>query len=264
VSSGRIVWTQTLDDQGTTARLVSARPDGSGLRALTHPQAKQFDINADVSPDGSRVLFERDLPSSSVLGMVGASGRGEHTVPVPCTGQCNGPQDPGWTADGRRIVFTLVIGPFNQVNNSATSAVLYTARPDGSDVRQLTPWSLDADVPDLSQASHGPTRGLVAFETYGHGAPEGAEQDIATVPASCPSLAACTGQIRYATHNGAGPHTSFNPSWSPGRSRIAYTGAQFPANKPAIGDIWTISPDGHGRQQVSHSSLFEYRPDWGV
>jgi Tol biopolymer transport system component len=111
-------------DKGTTARLVSARPDGSGLRTLTHPKAEQFHINADVSPDGSRVLFERDLPSSSVLGMVGASGRGEHTVAVPCAGQCNGPQDPGWTADGRRIVFTLVIGPFNLVNNSAHSAVL--------------------------------------------------------------------------------------------------------------------------------------------
>ena len=45
VSSGRIVRTQILDDQGTTARLVSARPDGSGLRTLTHPPAKQFDIN---------------------------------------------------------------------------------------------------------------------------------------------------------------------------------------------------------------------------
>jgi Tol biopolymer transport system component len=255
VSSGRIVWTQILDDQGTTARLVPARPDGSGLRTLTHPTAKQFDINADVSPDGSRVLFERDLPSSSVLCMVGASGRGEHIVAVPCAGQCNGPQDPGWTADGRRIVFTLVIGPFNLVNNSAHSAVLYTARPDGTDVRQLTPWSLDADVPDLSQASDGPTSGLVAFETYGHGAPTGAAQDIATVPANCSSLAARTEQIRYVTHNGAGPHTSFNPSWSPGGSRIAYTEAQFPADKPAVGDIWTISPDSQGRYQVSRSSL---------
>jgi hypothetical protein len=74
------------------------------------------------------------------------------------------------------------------------------------------------------------------------------------VPASCPSLAACSKQIRYVTHNGAGPHTSFNPSWSPDGRRIAYTEAQFPAGKPAIGDIWTISPDGHGRPQVSHSS----------
>ena len=57
----RIVWTQVLDDEFTTARIVSARPDGSGLRALTHPAAGEFDLNAVISPDGSRVAFERDL-----------------------------------------------------------------------------------------------------------------------------------------------------------------------------------------------------------
>jgi ABC-type sugar transport system substrate-binding protein len=38
----RIVWTQVLDDEFTTARIVSARPDGSGLRALTRPAAGEF------------------------------------------------------------------------------------------------------------------------------------------------------------------------------------------------------------------------------
>jgi hypothetical protein len=41
----RIVWTQVLDDEFTTARIVSARPDGSGLRALTHPTAGEFDLS---------------------------------------------------------------------------------------------------------------------------------------------------------------------------------------------------------------------------
>ena len=41
----RIVWTQVLDDEFTTARIVSARPDGSGLRALTHPAAGEFDLS---------------------------------------------------------------------------------------------------------------------------------------------------------------------------------------------------------------------------
>jgi len=222
-------------------------------------------------------------------------------------------EDPGWTPDGQRIVFTRVIGPFDQVNTSARSAVLYAARPDGSgmrrlsqpgidgvyedyraryaadgqylifvrvrnsdiksavfrmrpdgsDVRQLTPWEVDADEPDLSLAVDGPTKDLVAFETFGHGPPDGSQQDIATVPGTCRPLAACTGEIRYVTHNGSGPRTSFNPSWSPDGKRIAFTDALFPQDGPAIGDIWTVRPDGSGRQQVSRSPRFEFRPDWG-
>ena len=104
-------------------------------------------------------------------------------------------------------------------------------RPDGSDVRQLTPWRLAADTPDLSLAAHGPTKDLVVFETFGQGAPKGSQQDIATVPATCHPLAGCTREIRYVTHNGSGPRTSFNPSWSPGGKRIAFTDALFPAGK---------------------------------
>ena len=71
-----------------------------------------------------------------------------------------------------------------------------------------------------------------------------------------------TGEIRYVTHNGSGPRTSFNPSWSPDGKRIAFTDALFPQDGPAIGDIWTVRPDGSGRQQVSRSPRFEFRPDW--
>jgi len=69
-------------------------------------------------------------------------------------------------------------------------------RPDGTHVHQLTPWRLDGDTADLSPATHGPTKDLVAFETFGHGAPEGAQSDVATVPATCGSLADCTSKIR--------------------------------------------------------------------
>ena len=129
-------------------------------------------------------------------------------------------------------------------------------RPDGSDVRQLTPWRLDADVPDLSLAAHGPTKDLVVFETFGQGAPKGSEQDIATVPATCHPLAACIREIRYVTHNGAGPGESFNPSWSPGGKRIAFTSALFLPGKPPAGDIWTIRPDGRAgsRSPARHGS----------
>ena len=81
------------------------------------------------------------------------------------------------------------------------------------------------------------------FETFGSSPPpKGSEQDIATVPATCHPLAACIREIRYVTHNGAGPHTSFNPSWSPDGQRIAFTQALFRDGKPPVGDIWTVRP----------------------
>jgi Tol biopolymer transport system component len=243
--------------------------------------------------------------------LVGATGRGEHIVPVHCASPCAGVLDPGWTPSGQQIVFTRVIGPFDGPGQSARSAVLYTARPDGtgmrrlsqrgidgvyedyharfaasgkyliflrvrnqpfataifrmrpdgSHVRRLTPWRLDADVPDLSLAAQGPTKDLVVLETFG--AANGGEQDIATVPATCRPLANCIRDIRYVTHNGAGPRTSFNPSWSPDGKRIAFTNARFSPNSPPIGDVWTIRPNGHSQQRVSRSPRFEFRPDWG-
>ena len=161
-----------------------------------------------------------------------------------------------FAANGKYLIFL-------RLRNRDGKTSVFRMRPDGSDVRQLTPWALDADVPDLSLAAHGPTKDLVVFETFGQGAPKGSEQDIATVPATCHPLAACIGEIRYVTRNGAGPGESFNSSWSPGGRRIAFTSALILPGKQPAGDIWTIRPDGRGRQQVSRSARFEFRPAWG-
>ena len=56
----------------------------------------------------------------------------------------------------------------------------------------LTDYAIDADTLDVSPATHGPTKGLVVFETFGHhGAPEGEASAVATVPSDCPTTAAC-------------------------------------------------------------------------
>ena len=124
-----------------------------------------------------------------------------------------------FAASGKYLIFV-------RVRNRDIKSAVFRMRPDGSGVRQLTPWRLDADIPDLSLAAHGPAKDLVVFETFGHGPPKGSQQDIATVPATCHPLAACIREIRYVTHNGAGPapastrrgHRAESGSPSPTRS----------------------------------------------
>jgi Tol biopolymer transport system component len=242
--------------------------------------------------------------------IVDPGGKHERVIDLGCAEPCAADVSPSWTADGARIMFTRVIGPFDQPNGSARSAVQHTANldgsdvqrlsepgidgvfedthsrfapnggyltfvrydnagpklavfrmnADGSDVRQLTPWDLNAHLPDLSPATDGPTKDLVAFETF-----EDEAQDVATVPATRTSLADCASKITYVTDDGAGPNESFNPSWSPNGRRIAYV-VLVPDDQTGhlSVDIWTVRPDGSGRRHVSTSNRVDYRPDWGV
>jgi len=314
-AKSRIVWSRFPRQTGDRLQLVSAHPDGSHLRKLTRPGKHVQDIDASISPNGRQVAFERDdlTKETSRVVLVRASGHKAHTLDLGCVDPCVADVTPDWLPAGNRFAFTPVLGPFDEPHDSAHSAVLYTARrdgshlrrlsepgidgkfedyrarfspdgsyvvfqrlnnvtldsalfrmdADGSHVRRLTPWKLEADTQDLSLATHGPTKDLVTFETYGHGGPpRGKSQNVATVPSTCAPVGDCRKQIKYVTHHRGGKGQSFNPSWSPNGRRIAYVRFREGRNN-FIGDIWTTRPDGSHRRAVSTSPLFEYRPDWG-
>jgi Tol biopolymer transport system component len=310
----RIVWSR-FNRSFTRQQLVSALPNGKHRRVLTHPGKDTFDIDASISPNGRRVAFERDTDDApALIALMGANGQNKHRVDLRCPDSCLGDLTPTWLPSGDRIAFTQVLGPEDPVTHNAASAVLYTARPDGSHkrrlsepgikgkfedyradfspdggyvvfqrlklatdqsalfrmginsrhVRRLTPWNLNADTQDLSLATHGPTKDLVAFETYGHGGPpRGKSSNVATVPSTCAPVSECRKQISYVTHHRQGKRQSYNPSWSPNGRRIAYVRQREVDSNTFIGDIWTTRPDGTHRRAVSTSPLFEYRPDWG-
>lgn len=313
----RIAWSRYTLDFGAM-QIVSARPDGSDLRVLTNAAAGTFDLDPKWSPDGSRLVFERDLPDGSAqIVVMRADGGGQRVLDTGCTAPCELDVSPAWAPDGHQVVFTRVIGPFDKPGESATSAVLWIAaedgrgarrlsqpgidgtyedyqahwapdgtyiqflrirnepsnsavfrmRPNGTGVRQLTPWELDADVTDLSRTTSGPSKDRVVFETYGHG---GQAQNIATVPTTCQTLASCAARIRYVTANAAdGATNSTNPAWSPDGSRIAIAEWTVPAPGSTddvdwFSDIFTIDPDGGNRRLVSQTAAWSLRPNWGV
>jgi Tol biopolymer transport system component len=158
---GRIVWTNAPDNTFRAGHLVSSRPDGRGLRQLTPDMPGVNDIDASTSPDGERILYERDSADSNGLRIVDADGRRDHGVGLRCSDPCVADVSPTWLVTGR-IAFTRVVQPFDAPNESAHSAVLYTANPNGTDVRRLSQPGIDGVFED-GYARITPDRRTVVF-----------------------------------------------------------------------------------------------------
>lgn len=305
---GIIVWTHRAAPG--SEHLMVARADGSNARPLTQPARATVDIDAQVSPDGRWVAYQKELPETASIHLVRTNGRDDHLLEVGCADPCVVAGSPTWLSN-RRLGFTLVKGPMDDVTGPA-SAALWTARIDGSGVRrfsepgtdgrfedsylrlsrdgsyylfqrlesstgkaalfrrqargghltQLTPWNIKAEVNDLSTARHGPTKDLVVFESYGRGDPDATFADIATVPATCRSLAACTARIHWLTDNAASGRRNANPQWSPSGKSMVFTDRASVDIENA--DIWTMRFGSTHRHRISTSQQFDFRPTWGV
>ncbi len=211
------------------------------------------------TPDGKHIVFTRIVgpftpgPPTVVMYRSDLAGRHLTRLSPPSPDGIAYEDYHATFAPAGYIVF-LRIGPDNR-------KAVFRIDADGRHPRQLTEWSLDVDLPNVSPAISGPSRDLVVFETPGSDTTASA---VATVPATCRPVATCSSKIRYLTSQTPGAVSNFNPAWSPTGRNVVFVRFSFVDPGPAKGDIWTMRWNGRHQQAFSQSPLFEFRPFWGI
>jgi len=140
--NGLISFRRYLNADHSNGALFTINPDGTHERQITFPAADTLDNNQNWSPDGTKLVFERDTPATAQLYTVNADGSNLHLV-FPCPGDdsCLGAANPSWSPDGRWIAFQLALGPV--VNDWAADVSVWEVHPDGTGLRQVTHASRD-------------------------------------------------------------------------------------------------------------------------
>lgn len=262
--STQVLFERDLPDG--TAQIVVVNVDGTNEHVLPLGCVDPciFDVNPTWAPDGHHVYFTRVIgPFDPVTGAAASAVLWRARLDG---GDLTRISPPG--IDGVYEEYQASFAPagymvLRRFRNADLTAAALRRDPDGRTV-QLTAYSLDVDKAAVSPAATGLSTGLVVFETYGEGPPDGVAQAVATVPATCKGPTQCTRQTRYLTSPSSLPDQHFNPAWAPDGRQIAYVRFSVSSAGFETGDIWRMDWNGEHPRPVSTSPLFDFRPAWGM
>jgi TolB protein len=160
-----IIYAVWHDGNEGDSDVFKIRADGSHRTKLdasctTPCQSDEFPA---WSPTGEQIVLQRSLGPSidqenlTVLFVMRADGTNAAQLTQvgadPNVEQAYGDHDPTWSPDGQRIAF-------ERIRFATDHHAIFTVRIDGTGLRQLTPWRLDAASPDWS-----PSGRWIAFRT---------------------------------------------------------------------------------------------------
>jgi Tol biopolymer transport system component len=221
-------------------RNCTMNPDGSGLVQLFLDTTLNQGVGG-WSPDGTRLAFEgwddvhpEDTPG--VFTMRAADGGDLTRVTTNPYGDHDIPID--YAPDGSRLLF-------GRGDAMHSRMALFVVNVDGSGLRQLTPWGLDADW-DAGRWS--PDGRQIVFSAKGA---------IFLINQDGSGLV----KIHQDTQNGF----SFAPAWAPDGTRILFADrVVYHPHRSGQEDLYTMNPDGSGILQVTNTPVRESWPDWGA
>lgn len=243
--------------------VYTMRADGSHVRKIT--DSVGYSGTPAWSPDGKWLAFaadRADYPASQGIYLVRSDGSAPParvtTLPATSIGQ----ELPRFSPDGTRIVFSEYRGGHGTRKGGyvGEQAVLFTVRPDGTDLRQITPWGIHATDADWSPDGTKLVFGAQPTHIGNIG-------DVGVVNADGTHLKDLTSDHGFtgpARDNSVWYEESFNPAWSPDGTRIIFSHASYTAENGFFFGLQVMNPDGSGRHYAGDGHGEEHQADWGT
>jgi Tol biopolymer transport system component len=227
--------------------IFTVRADGTGLTQITRGNGGEF--SPSWSPDGTHLAItakEPGLPAGiSILDL--ATGNMEPITTSPYRGYWDAAPD--YSPDGQQIAF-IRVRQLIEKGSTRDLTALFVVDVDGSDLRRLTPWTMNAGLPSWS-----PDGSRIAFNSRDHSiAPGSGDAQIFTIRPDGTDLTRLTAETNAA---------SFWPSWSPDGARIVFTRYVFAPESQAF-RLYTMKADGSRAAPLTEQTILDVnQADWG-